>query len=83
MTPVEGFKPESIPKIELHRPGQSRPLLYPDDPDIIAIATDAPLRVSPPVPVLDLNDPPAIARFIIDRFRPAPHTGSQGAAGKD
>lgn len=73
---VEGFKPESIPKIELHRPGLGKPLLYPDDVDIIAIATDAPLAVEPPLPRLDLNAPEAIAAFIIDRFRPGGDTGA-------
>lgn len=71
---VEGFKPESIPKIELHRPSLGRPLLYPDDADIIAIATDAPLAAKPPLPRLDLNAPESIAAFIIDRFQPAGHT---------
>jgi molybdopterin-guanine dinucleotide biosynthesis protein B len=76
---VEGFKPEHVPKIELHRPSLSQPLLYPDDPDIIAIATDAALQAAPAIPVLDLNDPATIARFIIDRFQPARHTGSRDA----
>jgi molybdopterin-guanine dinucleotide biosynthesis protein B len=71
---VEGFKPESVPKIELHRPSLGRPLLYPDDPDIVAVASDAPLERVPPVPLLDLNAPADIAAFIIDRFRPARHT---------
>ncbi|MBI1733378.1 MAG: molybdopterin-guanine dinucleotide biosynthesis protein B [Gammaproteobacteria bacterium] len=71
---VEGFKPESIPKIELHRPSLGRPLLFPRDRDVIAVAADAPLAQTPPIPVLDLNDPAAIAAFIIDRFKPARHT---------
>ncbi len=71
---VEGFKPESIPKIELHRPTLGQPLLYPGDADIIAVATDAPLVEVPAIPVLDLNAPAAIAAFIIDRFDPARHT---------
>lgn len=61
---VEGFKHERMPKIELHRPALGRPLLYPDDPDIIAIASDEPLET--PLPRLDLNDPAAIAAFIVD-----------------
>ena len=63
---VEGFKHEPFSKIELHRPSLSKPLLYPDDPNIIAIATDAPLSVDPAPPqVLNLNDPGAIAVFIL------------------
>lgn len=37
---VEGFKHEKISKIELHRPSLNKPLMYPHDPNIIAIATD-------------------------------------------
>jgi molybdopterin-guanine dinucleotide biosynthesis protein MobB len=71
---VEGFKPESIPKIELHRSSLGKPLLYPEDTDIIAVATDSPLADVPPIPVLDLNAPATIADFIIDRFKPARQT---------
>ncbi|MGZ8250180.1 molybdopterin-guanine dinucleotide biosynthesis protein B [Methylomagnum sp.] len=67
---VEGFKRERFPKIELHRPALGRPLLFPDDDTIIAIATDAPLPVEPAIPRLDLNDPDRIARFILDDFLP-------------
>lgn len=37
---VEGFKQESFPKIELHRPAVEKPLICPHDPDIIALATE-------------------------------------------
>ncbi len=37
---VEGFKHENISKIELHRPLLVKPLLYPDDKNVIAIASD-------------------------------------------
>jgi molybdopterin-guanine dinucleotide biosynthesis protein MobB len=62
---VEGFKHESFPKIELHRPAVGRPLLFPEDPDIIAVATDAPLVTPTDLPVLDLNDVDAIADFVV------------------
>ncbi|MCV6636685.1 molybdopterin-guanine dinucleotide biosynthesis protein B [Candidatus Albibeggiatoa sp. nov. NOAA] len=61
---TEGFKSASYPKIELHRPSLNKPLLYPDDKDVIAIATDAPLNESPPIPYLNLNDLDEIVRFI-------------------
>ena len=64
---VEGFKHERVPKIELHRPRLGKPLLYPDDGDIIAVATDAPLDA--PLPVLDLNDMRAIADFVLEFHR--------------
>ncbi len=64
---VEGFKHEPLPKIELHRPSLGRPLLYPDDASVIAVATDAPLPGSTPLPVLDLNRPEQIAAFVVER----------------
>lgn len=62
---VEGFKHHPYPKVELHRPALGNPLLYPEDPDIVAVASDAPLAPRPPLPLLDLNDPPAIARWLV------------------
>jgi molybdopterin-guanine dinucleotide biosynthesis protein B len=61
---VEGFRTEQFPKIELHRPSLEKPLLYPNDPDIIAIATDAALDVPDYLPQLELNRPEIIAAFI-------------------
>lgn len=63
---VEGFKPESIPKIELHRPSLNRPLIYKDDDSVIAIATDAPLLVKPELTILDLNNYETIVDYIIN-----------------
>ena len=65
---VEGFKPEIIPKIELHRPSLGKKLLFPEDESIIAIATDAKIQDTNKLPCLDLNKPEEIAQFIIDRF---------------
>lgn len=65
---VEGFKPEAIPKIELVRPELDKPLFFPEDNSVIAIATDDKLPVSTTLPVLDLNSPEQIVEFIIDRF---------------
>ncbi len=67
---VEGFKPEAIPKIEVYRPALGKPLLAPEDPAIVAIATDAPYATPALVPLLDLNDPPAIVDFLLARFLP-------------
>jgi len=66
---VEGFKRDRFPKIELHRQELDYPLIFPDDPDVIAIATNRalpdPVRN---IPVLDINNPAQIARFIIDHI---------------
>jgi len=63
---VEGFKDEQFPKIELHRPGLGRPLLFPGDDAIIAVASDTPLDDTRRLPQLDLNRPAEIAAFIVD-----------------
>jgi len=63
---VEGFKHEPIPKVEVLRPSLGRPLLYPDDPSFIAIASDAGAPEATALPVLNLNDVDAIADFVAD-----------------
>ncbi|GAB6066795.1 hypothetical protein JCM13664_01130 [Methylothermus subterraneus] len=63
---VEGFKREPIPKIELYRPALGKPLLFPEDPHIIAVASD--VKLSCPLPWLDLNQPQAICDFIVHDF---------------
>ena len=62
---VEGFKSAPLPKIELHRPSLGHPVMYTDDQFIIAIASDAPLSVARNLPVLDLNRPDEIVKFIL------------------
>lgn len=61
---VEGFKHAAFPKIELHRPGLGHPLLFPEDSNVIAIATDAPLGRETMLPVMGLNDVEVIADFV-------------------
>jgi len=61
---VEGFKRAPIPKIEVYRAELGEPLLFPDDPDIIALATDA--EVDTRLPRLDINDPREVADFVVD-----------------
>jgi molybdopterin-guanine dinucleotide biosynthesis protein B len=69
MTPVdllliEGFKTHQHPKLEIHRESEGKPLLCRDDPGIVAVATDVPLPELG-IPQLDLNNPGAIADFIL------------------
>jgi len=60
---VEGFKRQPIPKLEIHRAAAGKPLLYPEDGHIVAVATDEPLETA--LPQFDLNDPDPIAEFIL------------------
>ena len=61
---VEGFKAEHFPKIEVHRASLNRPLLYPEDPDIFAVASDTNLELPGYLTLLELNRPDWIADFI-------------------
>ena len=65
---VEGFKHEPLTKIELHRPSLGKPFLFPNDPHIIALATDQPPSEEIQLPVLDMNNSDEIAEFIMQRF---------------
>ena len=62
---VEGFKSESFPKIELHRPEVNSNLMYQTDKNIIAIATEKSLGLADNIPQLDINNPHQVADFII------------------
>jgi len=64
---VEGFKRAPIPKLEVWRAATGEPLLHPNDPHIVAIASDA--KVQTQLPLLDLNDDGAVARFILSYLR--------------
>jgi molybdopterin-guanine dinucleotide biosynthesis protein B len=64
---VEGFKHAPIPKLEVWRRETGEPLLHPNDPHIVAIASDT--RVESRLPVLDLNDDGTVASFILAHLR--------------
>ncbi len=65
---IEGFKLETIPKIELVRPSLGNDLFFPNDVNVIAVATDEPLPVATELPILDINKPDEVAEFIINTF---------------
>ena len=64
---VEGFKHAAIPKLEVWRKETGEPLLHPNDPHIVAVASDA--QVETRLPLLDLNDDAGIAAFILKHLR--------------
>lgn len=68
---VEGYKTIEFPKIELHRAEIGKPCLFPEDPSVIALACDIPPAGDIRIPVLDINDIEAIARFICEDFFPS------------
>ena len=60
---IEGFKQEPIPKLEVYRPENGKPPLFPERSDIVAVATDAEIATS--LPRLALDDVAAIAGFVM------------------
>ncbi|MDM5180752.1 molybdopterin-guanine dinucleotide biosynthesis protein B [Massilia sp. DJPM01] len=70
LTLVEGYKWEAIPKLEVQRPSLGHPALYPNDPHIVAVASDGPRPDDLPDDVtwLDLNAPAAVLAWLKDRI---------------
>jgi molybdopterin-guanine dinucleotide biosynthesis protein B len=64
---LEGFKHAPIPKLEVWRAEPGEPLLHPNDSHIVAVATDA--KIATRLPLLDLNDDEAVARFILAHLK--------------
>ena len=64
---VEGFKDAQIPKIEVWRPSAGKPVRYPTDPLIVAIATDEPNQLPRPTAatLLDINRSDAVADWLL------------------
>jgi molybdopterin-guanine dinucleotide biosynthesis adapter protein len=62
---VEGFKAQPFSKIEVFRRTVGKPLLCPGDRCIVAVASDGPVPEAA-VPVLELDDIPAIVAFILN-----------------
>ncbi len=64
---VEGFKDADLPKIEVWRSTSQKPARYIHDDFVVAIATDSPDQLPDATqrPVLDLNDPSAVADWLM------------------
>lgn len=67
---VEGCKNIAFPKIELHREEVGKPWLYPNDENIIAIASDSG-ELDSELPQMNINDLEAIAQFVIQYVQEA------------
>lgn len=73
---VEGFRHAPIPKIEVFRPSCGKSLLAPRDGWVIAVASDLPVATARPV--LDLNKPHGVAKFIVEWWaRQQMHAGKK------
>ncbi|MBS9926075.1 bifunctional molybdopterin-guanine dinucleotide biosynthesis adaptor protein MobB/molybdopterin molybdotransferase MoeA [Vibrio alginolyticus] len=67
---VEGCKNIAFPKIELHREEVGKPWLYPNDENIIAIASDS-AELDSELPQMNINDLDAIAQFVLQYVQEA------------
>ena len=56
-------QPGKLAKLEVYRASVGESLLYPQDPSIVAVASDA--KVDTKLPQFDLNHAPAIASFVL------------------
>ena len=64
---VEGFKFAPIPTLEVWRKETGEDLLHPNDAHIVAVASD--VKVETKLPLLNLNDVPAVAQFILKHLK--------------
>ncbi|MDS4027385.1 MAG: molybdopterin-guanine dinucleotide biosynthesis protein B [Candidatus Contendobacter sp.] len=76
---VEGWKTGAYPKLEIWRPlAGDKPPRFPNDPTIVAIASDPLLDPAhyarPDLPTLPLNDVDGIAEFVVRFVRAAKTT---------
>lgn len=60
---VEGYKHYAMPKLEIWRKENGKPLLHPEDEHIVAIACDTALETK--LPRFDLSDRDGIENFIL------------------
>jgi molybdopterin-guanine dinucleotide biosynthesis protein B len=61
---VEGFKTHPFPKLEVYRPALGKPPIWAEQPEVVAVATDAPITACPHK-LLPLNDPEAVAAWMV------------------
>jgi molybdopterin-guanine dinucleotide biosynthesis protein B len=78
---VEGYKRELHPKIEVHRAANEKPFLYPEDPSIVALASDNGDGVPAGLPHAALDDIEAVAVLVEAYASPLEHLLKRLAAG--
>ena len=61
---VEGWKSQPMPKLEVYREANRKPLLHPGDGHIIAIASDVPVQTK--LPRFRIGDYEGIARHVLE-----------------
>jgi molybdopterin-guanine dinucleotide biosynthesis adapter protein len=76
---VEGYKREPHPKLEVYREANGKPLIHPDDPYVIAIASDRPMPAAR-LPWVSLDDIEAIVDLLLAHAMPLEHMVGRGSA---
>ncbi|MFZ6870610.1 molybdopterin-guanine dinucleotide biosynthesis protein B [Undibacterium sp. Di27W] len=66
LTLVEGYKWEALPKIEVYRPSLGKLAIYPEDQQVLLVASDAPAPedLRPGLIWMDLNQPQLLLEWI-------------------
>lgn len=62
---IEGFKAAPVPKVEVYRPENGKPPLWPENERVVAVAASAAIGDCP-LPCLPLDDAGAIVQFILE-----------------
>jgi molybdopterin-guanine dinucleotide biosynthesis protein B len=76
---IEGFRNGAHDKIEVHRAENAKPFLFPNDPCIVALASDAPPPFGP-LPRVHLDNVEAIAALALAHALPIEETSRRLAA---
>jgi molybdopterin-guanine dinucleotide biosynthesis protein B len=76
---VEGYKREPHPKLEIYREANGKPLIHPDDPHVVAVASDRPIP-SLGVPWVSLDDVEAIVDILLTHAIPVERLLAGGSA---
>jgi len=62
---VEGYKRHPFPKLEVYRSALGKPPIWPDAPDVIAVASDTEVNIGART-LLPLNHPQQVAAWAMD-----------------
>lgn len=65
---IEGFKRDHHPKIEVHRAENGKPFLFPDDANIVAVASDT--QPDTKLPLIHIDEIERIAATMIEKAVP-------------
>ena len=68
---IEGYKRDPHPKLEVFRASVGKPLIHPDDPHVVAIASDTELPQAR-VPRVSLDDTEAVIDVLLKHAAPPP-----------